>query len=102
MTRVIVLFNLKPGVDPATYETWAAGTEAPVVRGLASVTGYTVHRATGLLGGGHAPYAYAEVLDVTDLDGLVADASRHPMTEITEAFRAFAEDPQFIVTEAVC
>jgi hypothetical protein len=101
MARVIVLFNLKPGVDPSEYEAWARGTDAPTVRGLPSVRGFTVHRATGLLGGGAAPYAYAEVLDVADMDGLMTDIATPAMQEISAAFQAFAEAPQFIVTEDV-
>lgn len=101
MTRVIVLFNLKAGVDPAKYEAWARGTDAPTVNGLPSVAGFTVHRATGLLGGGASPYAYVEVLDVTDMDALTADISAPPMTEIAAAFQSFADDPKFIITEEV-
>ena len=48
--RIVVLFNLKPGVDPEVYEAWARGTDIPGVNALSSVSGYTVHKATGLFG----------------------------------------------------
>ena len=27
--RIVVLFNLLPGVDPAEYEAWARGSDIP-------------------------------------------------------------------------
>ncbi|MEM1430538.1 MAG: REDY-like protein HapK [Pseudomonadota bacterium] len=99
MPRIVVLFNLKQGVSAAEYEAWARGTDAPTVRGLGAVTSFTIHRATGLLGGGPSPYQYVEVLDFTDMDLLLADISADPMPEIAAAFQAFADAPHFIVTE---
>ena len=49
--RIVVLFNLKPGVDPAAYEEWARTTDIPGVRALGSCTDFQVYRTTGLLGG---------------------------------------------------
>jgi hypothetical protein len=99
MPRIIVLFNLKEGVDPAEYEAWARESDAPTVNALASVAAFTVHRATGLLGGGAAPYEYVEVLDVRDMDGLMADISTETMQAISARFQTFAEDPKFVLTE---
>ena len=31
MTRIFVLFNLKPGADKAAYEDWAKSTDLPIV-----------------------------------------------------------------------
>ena len=101
MTRIVVLFNLREGVDPEAYEAWARGTDAPTVTALGSVASFTVHRATGLLGGGAAPYAYVEILDVADMDGLMADIGSETMQAISAAFQGFADNPQFIVTEPV-
>lgn len=99
MPRIVVLFNLKEGVSAADYEAWARGSDAPTVNALPSVTSFTVHRSTGLLGGGEAPYQYVEVLDFTGMDALLADISAPPMPEIAAAFQGFAEAPLFIVTE---
>ena len=44
MATIIVLFNLKPGVDPGRYEAWARSTDLPIVRGLPAVQGFDVHR----------------------------------------------------------
>ena len=100
MPRIIVLFNLKPDADAAEYESWSMSKDAPTVRGLSSVEGFTVHRATGLLGSeAPAPYAYVEVLDVSSMDGLIQDISTDVMQSIAAEFQRFAADPQFIVTE---
>ncbi len=48
--RIIVLFNLKPGVDIAAYEAWAKDIDIPGVNTLGSVDRFTTHRATGLFG----------------------------------------------------
>ncbi|MCY3996077.1 MAG: hypothetical protein OXF07_08045 [Rhodobacter sp.] len=100
MPRIIVLFNLKPDVDEADYEAWARGTDAPTVKALGSVISFSVHRARGLLGSEEkSPYQYVEVLDVSDMDTLFSEISVPPMTEISAAFQAYADNPIFIVTE---
>ena len=66
--RIIVLFNLKDGVDPAAYEAWARGSDIPAVNALGSVIRFTVHKSLGLFGSGEAaPYQYVEVIDIADM-----------------------------------
>ena len=100
--RIIVLFNLKPGVDRDDYERWARGTDIPGVRGLASVEDFQVYRTTGLFGTDAAPpYAYVETIDAPD----PAAFGREVMTEAVQRFAAefatYAEDPLFITTETL-
>lgn len=98
--RVICLFNLKPGVDPADYETWARGGDIPSVNALGSVASFTVHRATGLFGSdAKPPYDYVEVIDITGLDDFVADVTTPGFQALAAPFRDFADDPVFILTE---
>lgn len=101
--RIIVLFNLKPGVAAADYEDWARTRDIPGVRSLPSVDDFTVLRTTGVLGGGgSAPYAYIEILEVADMEGFHTDIA-------TEASRAIATEMQqwlngpavFMTTEEV-
>ncbi len=100
--RIIVLFNLKPGVDPAEYEAWARGTDIPSVNALASVEGYTVHRATGLFASdAPSPYQYIEVIDVPEMDPFVADISTPQFQQVVSDLQRFADNPHFIVTEAL-
>lgn len=98
--RIICLFNLKPGVDPADYEAWARGSDIPAVNALGSVKGFTVHRATGLFGSeATSPYAYVEVIDIEGLDGFVADVTTPEFQAMAAPFQQFADNPQFILTE---
>ncbi|MCC6942417.1 MAG: REDY-like protein HapK [Novosphingobium sp.] len=98
--RIVVLFNLKPGVDPEAYEAWARGTDIPGVNALSSVSGYTVHKATGLFGSDAAsPYQYIEVIDITAMEPFVVDVTNPEFQKVAAAFGEFADAPQFILTE---
>ncbi len=102
MPRIVVLFNLKPGVDAATYEDWARKRDAPTVRDLPSISGFSVHRATGLLGSDTpSPYDYVEVIDIRAMDGFMQDIASDVMQAIASEFQGFADDPQFILTEGI-
>jgi len=98
--RIVCLFNLKPGVDPKDYEAWARDTDIPGANALASVTGFTVHRATGLFGSDAAPpYQYIEIIDITALDPFVAEVTTEAFQKVAARFQDFADNPQFILTE---
>lgn len=99
--RIVVLFNLKPGVDPAAYEEWARTTDIPGVRALGSCTDFQVYRTTGLLGGGSAPYQYVETIDITGMDAFMADVVSEAVQKVAAEFQKFADEPQFILTEAL-
>ena len=98
--RIIVLFNLKPGVTPADYEQWARGSDLPTVRALPSIAGFDVYRSTGLLGGGDPPYAYIEIIDVADMDRFQTDVATPGMQAIAAEFATIA-DATFVTTEAL-
>lgn len=100
--RIIVLFNLRPGADPAEYEAWARARDLPGVRALPSIDDFTIHRATGLLGapGSKAPYDYVEIIDVADMDGFWSDISGAASQAVAAEFRGWlAGEPLFITTD---
>lgn len=98
--RIIVLFNLKPGTDVAAYEEWARNRDVPNVRALTSIDDFEIFRATGLLGSdAAAPYRYIEIIDVNDMDDFGKDAASETMQKVAGEFQAFADNPQFILTE---
>jgi hypothetical protein len=103
MMRIICLFNLKPGVAVSEYEEWAQTRDIPTVNGLASVTSFTVHRATGVFGDEAATpaYQYIEVIDITGMDAFIADISTADFQAAAAPFQGFADAPQFILTEDV-
>lgn len=100
--RIIVLFNLKPDADPAAYENWARTTDIPGVNALGSVKDFQIHRATGVLGSdARSPFAYFEVIDITDMAAFGADASSEAVQKVATQFQQFADNPQFILTETL-
>lgn len=98
--KIIVLFNLKPGVAVSDYEEWARTRDIPGVNALSSVSRFTVHRATGLFGSdAAAPYQYIEIIDITGMDPFVADISTPEFQAMAAPFQDYADAPQFILTE---
>ena len=71
---MIVLANLKDGVDPEDYERWILESYAPAVRDLPSVEDWRDYRVSGLLGSDAAPpYQYVVTLEVNDMEQLGRD-----------------------------
>ena len=98
--RVIVLFKLKPGVEPAAYEDWARRRDVPTVRALPSVDEFIVYRTTGLLGSeGKAPYDYVEVIDIADMQGFGTDIATEASRAVSAEFGDWADAPVFLLTE---
>lgn len=99
--RIICLFNLKDGIDVAEYEEWARTRDIPAVNGLASVEGFTVHKATGVFGDESAKphFQYIEILDISGMDDFVRDISTEQFQSAAAPFQGFADAPQFILTE---
>jgi hypothetical protein len=100
-TRIVALFNLKPGVTTDQYEQWARTVDMPTVRALRSIAGFEVLRTTGTLGSDAAPpYQYIEIIDVADMGQFGADVATQAMQEIAAAFQGMV-DVTFILTERV-
>ena len=102
MKRIVVLFNLKDAGSAADYEAWARSTDLPVVNGLDSVDGFSVHRASGMLGSDASPpYQYVEIIDVNDMELFGEEVSTDSMQKVAGEFQAFADAPLFILTDAL-
>jgi hypothetical protein len=99
MTTVVVLFNLKPGVDAARYEAWARERDVPNVNALESVSDFRVLRAQGLLNGAPAPFQYVELIEIGSTGAFRAEVKSQAMQSVAREFREFADSPLFIVTE---
>lgn len=99
MTRLLVLFNLKPGVSRETYEEWARAVDLPTVRGLASVERFEAYRICGALGSLEAPpYQYAEVIDIRDMGRFGSEIASERMRGVAARFSELA-DACFLLTE---
>ena len=94
---MIVLVNLKEGVDPEDYERWVLESYAPAVRELPSVEDWRDYRATGLLGSDAAPpYRYVVTLDIRDLDQLGRDVASEGMQGLLSELHDLAEVTQIM------
>lgn len=100
MTKIVALFNLKPGVSAADYEAWAKTKDIPTVNGLQSIDSFEVFKATGLMGSeDKPPYAYIETIDINDMDMFGGEVSTEAMQAIAGEFQAMAADLVFIMTD---
>jgi hypothetical protein len=66
-TRIFLLEKLHDSVDPADYERFVRERAYPFARGLPSVESYVVTRVDGRIDAPEPPYAFLEVLDVSEL-----------------------------------
>jgi hypothetical protein len=103
MTRIIALFNLRPGVSAEDYERWARTSDLVIARGLKAVESFNIYRSAAVLGSdAPPPYQYFEVLDVLDVGLLGEEASQsQAMQEVVATFHALADNPQLIIVEDI-
>ncbi len=100
--KIIVLFNLKPDADEAAYHDWAKTVDLPGVNALTSVDQFGVFKTAGLLGSDGAPSVqYVEIIDVNDMEAFGAQTSTEAFQKVAGAFGEFADNPEFILTEAL-
>ncbi len=101
MTTIVVLFNLKVGVNADEYEAWARSTDLPNVNGLPSVRSFRVLRSAGLLGGAPSPYQYVELIEIDSLEQFRGEVKSEVMQAVAREFRNYADAPMFIVTRSI-
>jgi len=102
MSRLVVLFNLKPGTDISEYEAWAKATDLPIVRALDSVSEFAVQRVDSVLGSDETPpYQYVEIIDVNDMALFGNEVGTETMQRVAGEFRAYADNPVFLLTNTL-
>ena len=103
MKTLIVLFNLKEGVSAADYEAFAKELDIPTVKSLQSVSEFQVFKSLGIFGSDTTPpYQYVEMIHFDSIESLVSDMGKEPkMSEIPAKFQELADNPIFIVSEAI-
>ena len=102
MPSLVVLFNLRDGIDAGAYEAWARETDIPGVSGLGSVDRFDVLKSQGLLMSDDAPpYAYVEIIAVNDMDAFGEDMSGETVKKTAAEFQQFADNPVFILMEPI-
>lgn len=99
-SKILALFNLKPGTSVSDYEAWAKTVDIPTVNGLGSIEKFEVFKTTGLLfSDDKPPYQYFETIDILDMDKFGEDASSETMQKIAAEFQGMVDDLVFITTE---
>lgn len=99
-TRILALFNLKPGVSENDYEKWAKTVDIPTVNGLGSIEKFNVFKSTGLLGSEDPPpYAYFETIDVDNMDQFGKDVTTETMQKVAGEFQGMVDDLVFILSD---
>ena len=102
MPTMVVLVQLKDGVEPEDYERWVLESYAPAVRELPSVSDWRNHRVTGMLGSdAEPPYRYVVTLEVENLDGLGRDMSGGVMRRLLGELHEYAEATQLMAERFV-
>jgi hypothetical protein len=102
VTNLVVLFNLKDGVDPSDYESWAKSTDLPIVRGLDSINSFSIYKATGLLGSDEkSPYQYIEIINIDDMARFGEEVASETMQRVASEFQEHADGPLFLMTESL-
>ena len=97
MPSMIVLVNLKEGVDPEDYERWVLESYAPAVRELSSVQDWRDYRMTGLLGSRAVPpYRYVVTLEIKDPHQLGLDMAGEEMQRLLSELHGLAEVTQIM------
>ncbi|GIX32235.1 MAG: hypothetical protein KatS3mg125_0191 [Lysobacterales bacterium] len=101
-TTIIVLFNLKPEAQVEAYERWARERDLPTVNALSSVERFEVLKAKGLLmSDAEPPYRYVEIIRVADMARFGEEVASETVQKLAAEFRQFADQPLFILTEAL-
>jgi hypothetical protein len=101
ITRIIALFNLKPGVDVSDYEAWARRVDLPTVNSLPSIEAFAVFKSKAVMGSdAPPPYAYVETLDVRDMGQFGEDVATPVMQSVAKDFTGMAE-VTFMVMERI-
>jgi hypothetical protein len=101
ITRIIALFNLKPGVAVADYEAWARRVDLPTVGNLPSIEAFEIFKAREVMGSDvPPPYAYVETIDVRDMGQFGEDVATPVMQSVARDFTGMAE-VTFMVMERV-
>jgi hypothetical protein len=91
-TRIIAMFNLKPGVTMAAYEAWARSADLPTVNALPSIRKFEVFKSKALLGSdAKPPYQYIEIIDVRDMGQFGEDVATPVMQAIAKDFTGMAD-----------
>lgn len=103
MSKIIILYTLKPGVTRETFENWTRTTDYPAMRGVSRVHSFVNYRIERPMMGDAKPSAdYVEVFDIPDMAGFLGeDLGGDVVQRIMGEFMQHVDNPQFLIAEEV-
>ena len=94
---LVVLVDLRPGVEPEEYEAFIRDRYAPVARSLPSIEEWCGYRATGLLASDAAPpRQYVVVVEIQGMDAFYRDVRDERMQALLVELHRYAELTQVL------
>lgn len=96
MATMIVLVDLKEGVNSEDYERWISQSYRPTVMRLPSVDDWRGYRV-----GGDPPFRYVVTVEVNDAEQLRRDAETREMRRLLGELGGYAEVTQMMAERFV-
>ncbi|HEX2728687.1 MAG TPA: hypothetical protein VHM16_02965 [Rubrobacteraceae bacterium] len=96
MDTLIVLVDLRDGVNPEDYERWISESYRPAVMSLPSVDDWRGYRI-----GGDSPFRYVVTVEVNDAEQLGRDAETGEMRRLLGELGNYAEVTQMMAERFV-
>jgi REDY-like protein HapK len=103
MSKIILTYKLKAGVNREQFETWQREFDYPNMRGLKRVKSFINHRVIRPLMGDQSPSIdYVEVFEIMDMEGFIQeDIAGSVVQSVIGEFMPFVENPEFLIVEEV-
>jgi REDY-like protein HapK len=103
MSKIILTYKLKAGVNHEQFETWQREFDYPNMRGLKRVSSFVNHRVIRPLMGEQPPSIdYVEVFEISDLEGFTQeDMAGSIVQSVMGQFMGYVENPEFLIVEEV-
>jgi hypothetical protein len=99
---MIVLVDLKEGVNPEEYESWLQERYVPAILDLASVDEWRGYRVGGLPeSDGDPPYQYVVTVGINDLEQLGKDMESERVQRLLGELGRYAEVTQLMTERFV-
>ena len=99
---ILILFNLKPGVEPSDYENWLKEIDLPTSAQLSSVQSYSVFRLGPCPGEvASLPYQYAELVELVSWEQFETESAGEIAQRLSHQWSQFASDPVIMVMNSL-
>jgi hypothetical protein len=99
---ILILFNLKPGVESSDYEKWLKEVDLPTSSRLSSIQSYSVFRLGPCPGDGASlPYQYAELVNLVSWEQFETESAGEIAQRLSQQWSQFAAEPVIMVMNSL-